>query len=421
MSATVVVRGRGRRAAAHDALPLLEGGSRVLVDGWPICLTCGRPVEAVGPGRWRHTWPGRPPQRSKWLPPTLAELRDCRTYAQFAARYPWAVRADGGGRFATSEVQWREGVERLERYEARLEALRRTRALHPGKNPYLELVRLLAAPPAPTDDPLEQFLAGAQPRVLGLPFGLAQVLDVAARRRELVDLFAWAIPNEEALAALARHAPLVEAAAGTGYWAALLRARGVDLLAYDPAPPGDAPNEYHESAGRTWTDVRLGSAASAVRRLPERTLVLCWPPYDDDAASYAPLRAYRGDVVIFVGERGGAAGSVPFHRELELNWTVVEEVDLPHWPRLDDRVYVYRRNPVRRPHRRRDRCNECRRFVPSGSLGRCDACFERRPPALALRVGRHRAEYTEDMLERLPPVLRTAFETSPSRIVVQSR
>jgi hypothetical protein len=157
------------------------------------------------------------------------------------------------------------------------------------------------------------------------------------------------------------------------------------------------------------------AGVTAARRNSDRTLVLCWPPYDDDAASYDALRAYRGAVAIHVGD-AGASGSARFHRELARNWTVVEEVDLPRWPRLEDRVTVYRRNPARRPLDERDRCVECRRFVPTGSLGRCDRCFVRRPPALALRSGRHREEYAEEQLAALPAALRKALETSPARI-----
>ena len=40
-------------------------------------------------------------------------------------------------------------------------------------------------------------------------------------------MYAFAVPSEEALALLASHAPIVEMGCGTGYWAALLRQRGV--------------------------------------------------------------------------------------------------------------------------------------------------------------------------------------------------
>jgi hypothetical protein len=203
-----------------------------------------------------------------------------------------------------------------------------------------------------------------------------------------------------------------------GYWSALLRARGADVLAFDAAPPGrKARNAYHRAARRPWAEVRRAESAAVARRHPDRTLLLCWPPFDDDRASYAVLRAYRGDVVIHVGEPDeGATGSVRFHRELALNWTPVEALDLPRWPRLRDQVAVYRRNPQRRPHIERDRCFECRRFIPTGAIGRCDACFARRPPALALRVGRHRIEYPQAVVDAMPSALRRAFEASPSRI-----
>ena len=389
--------------------------SRVVVSGWPICAECGRPVEAVGPDRWRHTAVGRKPRRSRWLAPGLADLRG-QTYEEFCATYPWASTA-GAGMLATLEGQWREAVARLERYHAAVAAAARRRSLEAGENPYLDVLDLLAAPVPEPDDAFEAVVSANQPATWGVPHGVVQLLDLAERRRELVQLFAWAVPTEEALGALARYAPLVECGAGMGYWAALLRARGIDVVATDAAPPGSAANEFHRRGRRPWTEVARATGVDTARRHPDRALVLCWPPYDDDAASYDTLRAYRGDVVIHVGEHGGASGSVRFHRELALNWTLAEQVDLPHWPRLEDRVHVYTRNAVRRPHGERDRCEECRRFVPTGSLGRCDRCFAARPPALALRVGRHRAEYSEELLEALPAALRAAFEASPDRIL----
>ena len=105
-----------------------------------------------------------------------------------------------------------------------------------------------------------------------------------------------------------------------GYWLALLRARGVHAIGYDRSRPG-RKNAYHHSARRPSTEIERESSVKAARRHADRTLLLCWPPYDDDAASFEVLRAYRGDVVIHIGEI--ASGSVHFHRELALNWTLV--------------------------------------------------------------------------------------------------
>jgi hypothetical protein len=339
---------------------LLSAGRRVIVDGHPICDLCGGAVEPFGAEQWRHG-------SGRAAKPSLAQIKDLQTYRE---------------------------------YRARLSAAGRLRNLGARDNPFLELALLLSSAP-----PSEQ-----------------RLLDLEERRRELASLFSWAIPSEPALAVLAKYAPLVECGAGMGYWAALLRARGVDALAYDIAPPGaGVRNAYHGSSQRRgrqpWTEVRQASAVAAARRHRERTLVLCWPPYEDDEASYGALRAYHGDVAIHIGERDeGATGSVRFHRELRLNWTLAEELELPHWPRLRDRLMVYRRNAKRQPLAERDRCFECRRFIATGSIGRCDTCFALRPPALALRVGKHRVEYPQEVVDAMPPALRKAFAASRNRI-----
>jgi hypothetical protein len=308
------------------------------------------------------------------------------------------VRADLGVAFSTSEAQWREGLRRLEDYHARLAGAHRWRTLPAGENPVLEIFRVLTAPP--------------------LPPGLAQMLNLHERRRELADYFSWAIPTDEALEVLGAHAPLVECGAGMGYWSALAQARGVDVVAYDLMPPGGrAKNEFHARGHPPWSRIQRGSSVTALRRHRDRALFLCWPPYADDTASYTALRAYRGDALVYVGESGeGATGSLRFHRELQLNWTLVEEVALPRWPRLRDSLMVYRRNPSRHPHRERDRCFACQRFIRTGAIGRCDWCFRRRPTAIALRVGRHRVEYPQDEFETLPAALQRALEQSPNRI-----
>ena len=397
---------------AHaDVRPLLTGGRLVTVDGHPICAVCGLPAAPAEASRWRHAPPRRFPHRSRWFAPvTWPELRGLRTYGEFTERFPWTVRPELCGGVITSETDWREGVRRLRAYHDLLAEIRRRRVLRHGENPYLDLTRVLAGVPAGAPD--TPFLSWS------VPGGLGSMLDLPARRRELAALFSWAIPADGALDAMSRWGPLIECGAGTGYWAALLRARGADIVACDLAPPGGATgNAYHAHARRPWTEVRAASAVAALAANQDRTLLLCWPPYDDDGASYAALRAYRGDVVVYVGGGpGGPTGTVRFHRELRLNWHPAEQAAVPNWPGLRDRLVSYRRNPVRRRLTERDRCVSCRRFVPTGSAGRCDACFARRPPALALRVNGHRVEYPQEVVDAMPPALRLAFERSPALI-----
>jgi hypothetical protein len=183
-------------------------------------------------------------------------------------------------------------------------------------------------------------------------------------RDELTSRYAWAIPNEQALAVLAKHAPLVEIGAGTGYWAWLLRNRGVDILAYDKAPPttADHQNRFHRAerlqargyerpavVGTVWTEVLAGESEQA-GRYPDRTLFLCWPPYGEPMAS-ACLRRYEdagGHTVVSVGEDRGCTADEAFHDQLERHWRAIqrERVRLPVYPGVHDLLTVWvRRTP----------------------------------------------------------------------------
>src|SRR5690606_9223710 len=110
-------------------------------------------------------------------------------------------------------------------------------------------------------------------------------------RESRVYRYAWAVPDDAALRIMAKHAPIVEIGAGTGYWAALLRARGVDIVAYDKDPPDGGEGHPFHAARRAWTDVAVGGPEKAAEH-PDRTLFLCWPPYDDPLAADC-LRGYR--------------------------------------------------------------------------------------------------------------------------------
>lgn len=92
-------------------------------------------------------------------------------------------------------------------------------------------------------------------------------------RERLVKRYAWAVPTEEAVRVIASHGPVVEIGAGTGYWASLLRQVGTDVVAYDRSP-----HDNHWCVG-THSLVEVGGPEKASEH-PDRTLFLCWPPYD---------------------------------------------------------------------------------------------------------------------------------------------
>jgi hypothetical protein len=171
--------------------------------------------------------------------------------------------------------------------------------------------------------------------------------------------YAWAVPNEDALRAIAAVSPrgVVEIGAGGGYWAMLLRERGVEVIAYDPDP--DGLKDWH--AGRRWSEVLYGDHTAVIGH-SDRTLFLCWPEYNKTWAQEA-LELYEGETVVYVGEGfGGCTADDQFHALLgddvscwhpgddlcDHDWPAplfneTNVVDIPQWCGLYDSLKIYQR------------------------------------------------------------------------------
>jgi hypothetical protein len=188
------------------------------------------------------------------------------------------------------------------------------------------------------------------PEEIGVPLDQAymeRVLGWALARPIGTVRYSYAIPDNTALDLLAARAPILEIGAGTGYWAYLLRQRGVDVLAFDAAPPltDTHSNTYHRNdlaVGTTWVEVLTGGPEQAAEH-PERTLFLCWPPPGDPMAADA-LAAYAGECVVFIGEwNPKTAADEAFFAALEANWAVEEVYEHPRWFGMKDRMSVWLR------------------------------------------------------------------------------
>lgn len=176
---------------------------------------------------------------------------------------------------------------------------------------------------------------------IGFSQALPHAILLALARDRYIFKYAWAIPCQEALETIASYSPIVEIAAGSGYWAHLLTKMGADILAYDASVPRPSKKPSLPRR-RYWFDVRKGNEES-LKRHSDRALFLCWPPHKDPMAVNA-LKHYEGDTVLYIGEkRDGCTASDAFFRLLEKRFSLERTVELPVWPGMHDRLQVFKR------------------------------------------------------------------------------
>lgn len=192
-----------------------------------------------------------------------------------------------------------------------------------------ELLRIYTDLDGGTMDPIEEILSGKRPRL--------------AWRFDLVPQYAFAIPDDRALELIAGvPQPIVELGAGTGYWAALLKERGVDITPMDRNPPRKGRGRY--GFKKEFCPVRRGVPATiAVGKVAWAALMLCWPCYNSSFA-FDAVKAFRGDWLIYIGESGGGCtGDDAFHYLLDEEWVEVEDYGIPQWWGIHDRLLIFKR------------------------------------------------------------------------------
>lgn len=154
-------------------------------------------------------------------------------------------------------------------------------------------------------------------------------------RKHFVHQYAWAIPNDEAIAALVKLSPLVELGAGTGYWAKLIREAGGHVMAYD------RKQCTHGMERGKWSPV-LPCTSARSKAKKATNLFFCWP-YMASWCDRA-LDAFQGEHVAYIGEGWhGCTATDRFHGLLDERFTQIEWIEIPQWDGLHDALYIYRR------------------------------------------------------------------------------
>lgn len=167
---------------------------------------------------------------------------------------------------------------------------------------------------------------------------LAMDLESYRLRNELILKYAFAVPNMEAILAIAECSPIVEFGAGTGYWANVLTQAGADILAYDVKALGSEEYDFRE----TFHQILVGGPEVAAR-YADRALFLCWPCFEKPWAFEAAglHKKAGGKRLIYIGEHRGRTADAAFHTFLENNCLLDKELEIPRFPGIHDRLYLY--------------------------------------------------------------------------------
>lgn len=218
-------------------------------------------------------------------------------------------------------------------------------------------------------------------------------------RQQLVRRYAYGIPTDEALDAIAAASPagVVELGAGTGYWARLLHDRGVDVVAYDRWPPGTGNNRFVDD-WVAWFPVQAGDEHGLVAHA-ERTLLPVWPTWNEAWPGDAVAAIHRagGTTLVFVGEGpGGLTGDSVLHGTygaclacslgvteapcvcgIPVLWQAVRRIAIPQWGDTHDACSIYERAPAPMPPGKRSRLGAVRvpdrwRRQPPGGTANTD-------------------------------------------------
>lgn len=163
-------------------------------------------------------------------------------------------------------------------------------------------------------------------------------------RYEWIGRYGFAIPCAELLDALAKAAPIIEIAAGSGYMTKLMRHRGISVIGTDiDEMQEDSGHGFIVGEHDPWQIGRV-AGKQAVRRFPERSVFCSWPTLHHTWFRQA-LRAMRiGQQLIVIREECCAESSA---------WEYLDDcfeergtIRLPTFPGIHDYAGVY----VKRRH-----------------------------------------------------------------------
>jgi len=123
----------------------------------------------------------------------------------------------------------------------------------------------------------------------------------------------WHLPTKELIETLKLHQPILSVCSGLGYTESLAQAAGVNIVCTD-SDKQEMMKGVRYYTKKTFMDVEIMDAETAVKSYPNRNVFMAWPPYDIPVASRVVRAMKNSRILIYVGEDGGGCtGDLKFH------------------------------------------------------------------------------------------------------------
>jgi hypothetical protein len=167
-------------------------------------------------------------------------------------------------------------------------------------------------------------------------------------RDKVTGTIGWALPSREALQAIANTMEkyaintVVDCGCGHALWPALLAplAHPTRFTAWDIP----MRNPRHVVAGLAPFMAVTTDVACLSEPKPD-CLSFIWPTYDAPWAARL-LETEKPEFVLYIGEGwGGCTADDKFHELLDSGYDKIVCCDIPSWPGIHDRVFMYQKKP----------------------------------------------------------------------------
>ncbi len=162
------------------------------------------------------------------------------------------------------------------------------------------------------------------------------------------------LPTDEAIQTVSDYSPLVDVAAGNGYWAHVITENGGDCIATDlnapravDSPPEtitfDADGERLPFEKTVWAAVREADH-TVVTEYPNRDVLLCHPPVQEWTEELLSRMEPSQRLVLVAEWYPGADATPLFFHTLNTKWTLCDEFPVYNWKTTHAHGYVFEKS-----------------------------------------------------------------------------